>query len=125
MFCCIAEQLIDFCGGQGVFQNAAKHNRDWTAVHKLLKDRLEHDTRPPCEFAQRSRYSQFMARSCHLQRAAIGGKGQMRRPGAPPGLVLAPIRGDRRVTMEVLCCADPDLWEARGATPGPTRRRLS
>src|SRR5713226_8844568 len=69
MFCCIAEQLIDFCGGQGVFQNAAKHNRDWTAVHKLLKDRLEHDTRPPCEFAQRSRYSQFMARSCHLQRA--------------------------------------------------------
>src|SRR6266852_5643578 len=71
MFCCIAEQLIDFCGGQGVFQNAAKHNRDWTAVHKLLKDRLEHDTRPPCEFAQRSRYSQFMARSCHLQRAGV------------------------------------------------------
>src|SRR5712692_2548575 len=97
MFCCIAEQLIDFCGGQGVFQNAAKHNRDWTAVHKLLKDRLEHDTRPPCEFAQRSRYSQFMARSCHLQRAGLWGLRRRSSAGMSPA---AHLPKDNRSALE-------------------------
>jgi hypothetical protein len=41
--------------------------------------------------------------------------------GGRPRLFSPPGVGEKRVTKEVLCRADPDLWEARQATAGLTR----
>jgi group II intron reverse transcriptase/maturase len=53
--------------------------------------------------------------------AAVGAPGAAGAAGRPLGSLDVAKRGSRRAVC--LSRASTDLWEARGATPGPTRRR--